>query len=150
MAKDVIIDFSNEIRTALDATAGAIRQNLKERGANATYALSDSFQATAGATSGTLTALDYLVNTETGTAPGRAPDFYSIRIWAVVKLGLTERIDQVAGAIRRNIAARGTYLFQKGGRDTIFTNVFENEEILDTFGESVADNAFEVLLGFFD
>lgn len=150
MATDVIIDFSKEIRTALDATAGGIRRNLKEHDVNATYALYDSFEATAGATAGSLTALDYLANTETGTAPGAAPNFYAIRTWAIVKLNLSERIDETAGSIRRNIAARGSQLFQKGGRDTIFTNVFENEEILDTFGETVGDNVFDMILGFFD
>ena len=128
-----------------------IQQNIAEAGQNASGQTSREIKwETPKPNRLVVDGPPYVYVLETGRRPGRMPPIKPILDWiATGKPNITNKIESAAWAISKTIAAKGTKLFQQGGRRDIITPAL-SEDRFDQLTNDIADISFKLVVNKID
>ena len=145
------ISFEPEIYDYLQNQKKAIQTNLRDQDVNATGETSKSIYVVAFEDEGELLAYESLQSTETGSPEGTKVDMSALMEWVGIRINPDP---SVLAAITNNIANKimedGTRLYQKGGRETIYTNVIENPKATSKLGSDISVKIANFVTNLFD
>lgn len=126
--------FEGLLNSEGGAIVQAIRNNIQRAGQNASGDTSNSLQIDVKeneeSASLTISGAPWFFTLETGRKPGKMPPVSKIQRWIDTK-PIANATKGLAWAISKNIAKKGTKLFQKGGRKDIFSNVITDAKVRD-------------------
>jgi hypothetical protein len=130
-----MIDFKQDIDFFLSNISKQIKTNMGKVDAVASGVAIRNVDVNSYASEGDLITVDYIHNLETGTPPknlGGGVAFPEILKWVQFKnIGSAKYETLTAGRITKSINEKGTLLYQRGGRTTIFTDLLTNERTYD-------------------
>lgn len=150
-----MISFQNDIELMLDTQSANIAYNMVETGSNASGLTMRSLEVSTGGlfggTSGALLGSETFPKIEKGTSPGTPISFWQILKWVQYKgIASGDGAKRAAGAITNSIRNKGTRTYQRGGRTDIYTDVVNNEDLINDLAENMAETTQRGLYAAFD
>lgn len=133
------LSFEAEIFEYLNTKKKAIQKNLKEQDVNATGKTSKSIYIVESEFEGELLASSSLESTESGTPAGVEPLFSALKEWVSARIDPDPSyLDMITSRIGRTIREEGSRLWQRGGRETIFTNEIKDKKAQTDMGIKIS------------
>lgn len=141
--QDILDKFGKE-------TVQIIQTNLAVTGTNASGQTSASVKSESSKNRVTVSGKAFIYVVETGRRPGRMPPVSAIVKWLETgKVSFSGKIESAAWAISKTIAAKGSSLFRKGGREDIITPAISDERV-DELTKDIADESFRKVVKVID